>query len=171
MNFIDQVLVTAYLKTRDETAFRLLYNRHAQSIWSMAMKLTEGNAHESEEMVQDTWLRAIAGLPSFEWKASLRTWIIKILINRWREIKRKRKLVALEEIHLPSSNHETGINDTRNIIASLPEGYQAVLLLHDLEGYKHEEIALMLDIAPGTSKSQLHQARKAVRKLIQKDNY
>ena len=170
MNFIDKALVTTYLKTRDETTFRLLYNRHTQSIWNMAMKLTAGNAHEAEEIVQEAWMRAITGLPSFEWKSSLRTWLIKIMINCCREMKRKKAPVTLEETHLEPVNNTISINDTKQIIDLLPEGYQAVLLLHDLEGYKHEEIARMLDIAPGTSKSQLHQARKAFRKLIHKEN-
>lgn len=170
MKFIDQALVTTYLRTRDETTFRLLYSRHAQALWNMAMKLTAGNTPKTEEMVQDTWLRVITGLPSFEWKSSLRTWMIKILINRWREMNRKKSEVALEEAHLLSDHHAIRINDTQPVIALLPEGYRTVLLLHDLEGYKHEEIALMLDIAPGTSKSQLHQARKAFRKLIHKEN-
>lgn len=125
---------------------------------------------KAEEMVQDTWLRVITGLPSFEWKSGLRTWMIKILINRWREINRKKSEVSLEEAHLQSDHQTIKINDTQQVMSLLPEGYRTVLLLHDLEGYKHEEIARMLDIAPGTSKSQLHQARKAFRKLIQKEN-
>ena len=169
MKFIDQALVTTYLRTRDETTFRLLYSRHAQALWNMAMKLTAGNTAQAEEMVQDTWLRTIQGLTLFEWKSSLRTWMIKILINRWREINRKISEVPLEEHHLHSNPHAIKINDPRPVIALLPEGYRTVLLLHDLEGYKHEEIARMLDIAPGTSKSQLHQARKAFRHLIQKE--
>lgn len=170
MNFIDQALVAVYLKTRDETTFRLLYSRHAQALWNMAMKLTAGNTPKAEEMLQDTWLRAITGLPSFEWKSSLRTWMIKILINRCREMNRKKSEVVLEEAHLQSDHNAIRINDTQQMMALLPEGYRTVLLLHDLEGYKHEEIAQMLEIAPGTSKSQLHQARKAFRKLIQKEN-
>lgn len=170
MKFIDQALVTTYLRTRDETTFRLLYSRHAQALWRMAMKLTAGNTPKAEEMVQDTWLRVITGLPSFEWKSGLRTWMIKILINRWREINRKKSEVSLEETHLQSDHQTIKINDTQQVMSLLPEGYRTVLLLHDLEGYKHEEIARMLDIAPGTSKSQLHQARKAFRKLIQKEN-
>lgn len=170
MNFIDQALVTTYLRTRDETTFRLLYSRHAQALWNMAMKLAAGNTSQAEEMVQDTWLRTIIGLSSFEWKSSLRTWMIKILINRWREMNRKISEVPLEESHMQSHAHTIKINDPQPLMALLPEGYRTVLLLHDLEGYKHEEIARMLDIAPGTSKSQLHQARRAFRNLIQKEN-
>jgi len=170
MNWIDRVLVTTYLQSKDETSFRLLYSRHAQPLWNMAMKLTGGHIHESEEIVQDTWMRAIQGLDKFEWRSSLRTWLIKITINRWREMKRIKSFVALEDIELSSEPYSIEINDTHQIIALLPEGYKTVLLLHDLEGYKHEEIAELLDIAPGTSKSQLHQARKAFRNLIQKEN-
>jgi RNA polymerase sigma-70 factor, ECF subfamily len=170
MNFVDKALVTVYLQTQDETTFRLLYARHAQALWNMAMKLTAGNGSKAEEVVQDTWFRAITGLPSFEWRSSLRTWMIKILINRWREMNRKKSEVVLEEAHLQSDQNAIILNDTQRVVALLPEGYRTVLLLHDLEGYKHEEIARMLDIAPGTSKSQLYQARKAFRELIQKEN-
>lgn len=170
MNLIDRVLVSAYLKSRDETSFRMLYSRHAPALWNMAMKLAGGDKHLAEEIVQDTWMRALQGLDKFEWRSGLRTWLFKISINRWREIQRKKSAVALEDIHLSPEPYSIGENDTHKIVALLPEGYQTVLLLHDVEGYKHEEIALLLDIAPGTSKSQLHQARKAFRNLIQKEN-
>lgn len=170
MNLIDRVLVSAYLKSKDETSFRMLYSRHAPSLWNMALKLTGGEKHLAEEIVQDTWMRALRGLDKFEWRSGLRTWLIKISINRWREMQRKKSAVALEDIHLSPESYPTAETDTYKIVALLPEGYQTVLWLHDVEGYKHEEIAHILDIAPGTSKSQLHQARKAFRNLIQREN-
>jgi len=170
MNLIDRALVTAYLQSKEEASFRLLYSRHAKPLWNMAMKLTNGDTHQAEEIVQDTWMRAIQGLDKFEWRSSLRTWLLKISINRWKENRRKETTIGLEDVATNADPYATSAYDTHKIVALLPEGYQTVLLLHDLEGYKHEEIAQLLDIAPGTSKSQLHQARKAFRKLIQKEN-
>jgi len=170
MNFIDRALVSAYLHSKEETSFRLLYSRHTKSLWNMAMKLTNGDMHQAEEIVQDTWMRAIQSLDKFEWRSSLRTWLIRICINRWKENRRKVSTIGLEDVANNATTYSVSSYDTFKIVALLPEGYQTVLLLHDLEGYKHEEIAQLLDIAPGTSKSQLHQARKAFRNLIQKEN-
>lgn len=169
MNWVDQVLVAAYLKTKDEISFRMLYSRHTRQLWNMAMKLTGGNQQLSEEITQDTWMRAVQALPQFEWRSGFRTWLIKICINRWREEKRKKTFSEIDDSLLIIQPAESYTGDTEKIIALLPDGYKTVLLLHDLEGYKHEEIATMLDIAPGTSKSQLHAARKAFRNLIQKE--
>jgi RNA polymerase sigma-70 factor (ECF subfamily) len=170
MSFIDRALVTVYLQSKDEASFRLLYSRHTKSLWNMAIKLTRGNTHQAEEIVQDTWIRAVQALDKFEWRSGLRTWLIKIVLNRWKEETRKNEFMALQDVTEFTEPYSSAAYDTQKIVNQLPAGYQAVLLLHDLEGYKHEEIARLLDIAPGTSKSQLHQARKAFRNLIQKEN-
>jgi RNA polymerase sigma factor (sigma-70 family) len=170
MNLIDRALVTFYLQSKDEASFRILYSRHTKSLWNMAIRLTHGNTHEAEEIVQDTWIRALQGLDKFEWRSGLRTWLIKITINRWKEEKRKKAVIVLEDVAATTEPYSAAAYDTHKIVSQLPIGYQTVLLLHDLEGYKHEEIAQLLDIAPGTSKSQLHQARKAFRNLIEKEN-
>lgn len=169
MKWIDQLLVASYQKTRDETAFKLHYHRHATAMWNLAYNMVRGNKSEAEEITQDAWMRAIKGLEQFEWKSSLRTWLLAIVINRCKESYRKRNehtdLDAIHNTHAISPADELELNDSTRLIQILPEGYRTILILHDLEGYQHHEIAAILDIAPGTSKSQLHQARKAFRKL------
>ena len=172
MNIIDKALVMAYLNTRDEYSFRLLYKRHASAMWNMAFKLCPGDLLAAEEITQNAWMRAVMNLEKFEWRSSLRTWLIGIVINSAREENRTKTLkTSLQpEIVEGLKTEEKQINDTMPLIEKLPEGYRTILLLHDLEGYKHEEIASMLDIAVGTSKSQLHQARKAFRLLYNTHN-
>lgn len=169
MNWIDKLLVASYLKTRDETAFKLLYRRHAKAMWVIAFNMVQGNRPEAEEITQDAWMRAIKGLDRFEWKSSLRTWLLAIVVNRCKEAYRSRKafvdLDAVDNTHSIHPSDELELYDAHQLIRSLPTGYRTILILHDLEGYQHDEIAAILDIAPGTSKSQLHQARKAFRKL------
>jgi RNA polymerase sigma-70 factor, ECF subfamily len=173
MKILDKVLVMAYLQTKDEFAFRLLYQRHAQALWKVAIYQCNGDKVLAEEITQDSWIRAVQGLERFEWRCSLRTWLTKIVINRckehYRAVVHQSGFDGIIE-HIPSSDHEFELRDTLNIVNTLPEGYRTILLLHDLEGYRHDEIAVMLDIAPGTSKSQLHQARKAFRKLFEIQN-
>lgn len=165
MKILDQALVKAYLTTRDEFAFKIIYHRHAQAMWSMAMRLCDGDQSIAEEVTQDAWMRAVQGIEHFEWRSGLRTWLIKIVINRCREHYRsKRVYEPVDAVQDTTPAYE--INDTLKLVDRLPEGYRTILLLHDFEGYKHDEIAQMLDIAPGTSKSQLHQARKAFRTIF-----
>ena len=114
------------------------------------------------------WIRACTRLSKFEWKSSLKTWLTGILINCIREQSKKKREEQLPDdwpasIAMPNGAHL----NLEQAIARLPAGYRDVLLLHDLEGYTHEEIGAVLDINAGTSKSQLHYARKAIRKLME----
>ena len=133
------------------------------------MRLCDSSA-DANDAVQDMWIRACTGLAKFAWKSSLKTWLTGILINCIREQSRKGRN---REDQLPDDWPEriavpngTQLN-LEQAIARLPAGYRDVLLLHDLEGYTHDEIGTVLDINPGTSKSQLHYARKAIRKLME----
>ena len=137
MNIIDKALVMAYLNTRDEYSFRLLYKRHASAMWNMACKLCPGDLLAAEEITQNAWMRAVMNLEKFEWRSSLRTWLIGIVINSAREENRTKTLkTSLQpEIVEGLKTEEKQINDTMPLIEKLPEGYRTILLLHDLEGY------------------------------------
>jgi RNA polymerase sigma-70 factor, ECF subfamily len=170
----DRILVETFLLTRDETVFRLLYRRHEQALWRLALRLSNGNTTVGEDIVQDAWLRAVERLPQFRWESSLKTWLCGFVVNRCREFWKNeqadnRQLLPIEEAYFKtidplSKNHEK--MDLETAFEALPAGYRAVLILHDVEGFKHEEIAVMLDIAVGTSKSQLSRARDALRGLL-----
>jgi RNA polymerase sigma-70 factor (ECF subfamily) len=171
-NLADRRLVSNFLARRDERAFRDLYHRHTPTLYQLGLRLIGWNVHEAEEVVQDTWLRAIEALDGFRWESSLRTWLSGIATNRCRELYRRRarqshELVVeqlVQEIS-PTENFER--LDLEQAIAALPNGYRQVLVLHDVEGYTHEEISRMLEIEVGTSKSQLSRARSSVRERLQ----
>lgn len=168
----DRRLVRNFLALRDEQAFRALYHRHTPTLYQLALRLAGGNVHEAEEAVQDTWLRAIEALEKFRWESSLRTWLSGIAINCCRELYRQRVRQSDERVAEQYEQEDAATNDFAHLdleqaIAALPHGYRQVLVLHDVEGYTHEEISRWLDIAVGTSKSQLARARRSVREALQ----
>jgi RNA polymerase sigma factor (sigma-70 family) len=171
INKADQVLVERFMRTRDEATFRELYRRHTPALYPLALRLVGGSESEAQDAVQDTWLRACKTLHGFEWRSSLRTWLTGILINRVREVNRERGRRSEEELPEDFSKHvsvQPGERiDLEHAIARLPTGYRHVLVLHDVEGYTHEEISARLEINVGTSKSQLYHARKALRAMFQ----
>lgn len=168
IEFEDKILVNTFLLTRSETVFKHIYRKHTLSIYKMALNLTSKNMHAAEEIVQETWIRAVSNLNKFQWNSSFRTWLTGITINCSREYNRRNKSsIPFDQIEdfAVTPVLETRL-DISSALAKLPEGYREVLILHDLEGFKHREIGQLLDISEGTSKSQLFQARKAIQKLL-----
>lgn len=165
----DRDLVAAYLEGRSEAAFRALYRRHASTLWAVALRLSRGVEEDARELVQETWARAAAGLAGFRWESTLRTWLVSIATNCERERARaagRETPTADVEAAAPARPPAAGPVDPIDLaraIDGLPDGYRRVLVLHDLEGYTHEEIGRLLGVAAGTSKSQLHRARARVR--------
>jgi RNA polymerase sigma-70 factor (ECF subfamily) len=171
VNDDDRELVAEFLATRSEPAFRRLYRRHASAIYALLLRLTAGDAARAEDCLQDAWLRAVAGLGRFAWRSSRRTWVRGIAINCWREGWREDRraplrLVEDAEPEVPLAVSPLDVIALERAVAGLPDGYRAVLVLHDVEGFTHEEIAEALGIVPGTSKSQLARARAAVRRSL-----
>ncbi|HEX6175751.1 MAG TPA: RNA polymerase sigma factor [Candidatus Binatia bacterium] len=167
---LDQILVKRFLVYGDEKSFRELYRRYTPALYSLALRLVNGSAPDAQDAIQDTWIRACKSLARFEWRSSLRTWLTGILINRVREFTReyqsRHEENLTEESKLADSTPTEQRIDLEQAIARLPNGYRHVLILHDAEGYTHEEIGVLLDVSVGTSKSQLHHARQAVRALL-----
>ena len=164
----DRRLAARFLATRDEAAFRALYRRHASFLYRFLLQLSGGDATAAEEGVQETWVRAARGLSGFAWRSSLKTWLAGIAIRWWREERR----AASREADLPGEEalppapavrREIDRVDLERAIAALPPGYRRAILLHDVEGYTHEEVAELTGIDVGTSKSQLSRARNALR--------
>lgn len=170
----DLRLVRKFLRTRDERSFRELYRRHTPSLYPLARRLVGGSESDAQDAIQDTWIRACKGLERFEWKSSLRTWLTGILINCVRESNRDRQRRNEEELSEHYLTDTVGQHsdtiDLDQVIARLPTGYRHVLTLHDVGGYTHEEIATLLDITAGTSKSQLYHARKALRSALRQES-
>ena len=167
----DRTLAAAVTGGGDERAFRELYRRHTPVLYPLVLRMLGGDTADAEDVVQDTWMRAVRQLHGFRWESSLRTWLCAIGLNLARETLRRRGRNRAEEwserlgLQLPPVRLGERI-DLERAIARLPDGYRTVLVLHDVEGYTHEEIGRQLRIAVGTSKSQLFDARRAVRSLL-----
>lgn len=164
----DRELVRTFLRTRGEGEFRALYHRHTPALYRMACRL--GTASNADDLVQETWCRAARLMPGFEWRSALLTWLIGILVRCCRETWRANvEFVVLpveaefEEPEIESSS----LLDLEHALGTLPPGYREVLVLHDVEGFTHEEIARALGVVPGTSKSQLARARRMLRRQLE----
>lgn len=152
----------------------------------MALRLTGGKHSDAEDVVQEAWMRAARRLAEFEWRSSLSTWLQSIVINCARERWRIATWTSLDDpgrveteareglrTSHPASGTSHGASeaiDLERAIASLADGYRAVLVLHDVEGYTHPEIAALCGISEGTSKSQLFHARRALRARLSRSS-
>ncbi len=156
----------------DEAAFRRLYRRHTPRLYQLALRLVGGDAAEAEDVVQDTWIKAMGRLETFRWESALGTWLGAISINLAREATRRRsrqrEVPWGDDAEPPAAAPLERLEpvDLERAIAALPDRYRTVLVLHDVEGFTHEEIAAQLGVATGTSKSQLFWARRAARALL-----
>ena len=167
----DRALVDRFLADRDERAFREIYRQHGPALYGFARRLLERDG-VVEDVVQEAWLRAVRRLPSFDGRASLRAWLIGFVVNccreSWRDARRHGTEQGAdnprEDAVQPADSHAERL-DLERALARLAPGYRTVLLLHDLQGMTHEEIGELLEIAPGTSKSQLARARQVLRSL------
>ncbi len=169
----DRDLVASVAGEADERAFRALYRRHTPRLYRTALRITAGDPAEAEEIVHDAWIRAVSRFASFEWRSQLSTWLISIALNCARERRRAGGMLEPLETEPPVTDRELEAApariDVERALARLPPRYREVVVLHELEGYTHEEIAELLGIEPGTSKSQLHHARRRLRTLIRED--
>lgn len=167
----DRELAAAVLDEGDEGAFRALYRRHTPRLLAFVHRVLGRDEAEAEDVVQETWIRACEGLDRFRWDARFSTWLLGIGLNAARERQGKNartttiELERLPEAPGPARDGENRMDLERSIRA-LPDGYRTVLLLHDLEGMKHGEIARRLGISAGTSKSQLFNARRLLRSML-----
>jgi RNA polymerase sigma-70 factor, ECF subfamily len=166
----DQALAEALLHRGEEAAFRQLYARHTPRLYLLVLRIVGGSEHDAEDVVQETWIRATAALEGFRWESAFATWLAGIGINCARALLRRQgRWVALEPADEPwrPPPRDGDRIDLERALALLPAGYRAVIVLHDVEGYTHEEIGERLGIAAGTSKSQLFHARRTLRRLLE----
>ncbi len=159
----------AFLRERSEAAFRALYRLHSPRLYQLALRLSGWREDEAREIVQESWVRAMRKLAEFRWESKLSTWLAGTVVRRACETRRAgREEVPIDE-HLAERAvrvpHELAW-DLERAIAALAPGYRRVLILHDVEGHTHAEIAALLRIEPGTSKSQLFEARRVLRQKL-----
>lgn len=159
------MLVRALRVGRSERAFSVLYDRHTPQAYRTAWRILGGNAHEAEDAIQEAWARALASFDAWSGEAPFGAWFRAIAAHVAVDMVRRDARVGGEPDTQPAVAPEEASDriDLQSAILSLAPGYRAVLVLHDLEGFTHEEIAAQLGITAGTSKGQLFKARRAVR--------
>jgi len=160
----------------DPGAERELYDAHVDRVYRLAFRLT-GERDRAEDCTQETFIRVFDHLHTFQYRSALSTWIISIALsvtlNGLRKTKRlhHRELPWDEAPDLGSVDPDTGPDPDlkarlTRAIDQLPNGYRAVFVMHDVEGYTHEEIGAALGVQPGTSKAQLFRARARLRNAL-----
>ncbi|HVE34605.1 MAG TPA: sigma-70 family RNA polymerase sigma factor [Gemmatimonadaceae bacterium] len=158
----------------DEGALRALWSRHAPHIDIVVRRLVGGDLDLAADIAQEVWIQIFRALPSYRGDSQFSTWAHRIAVNRTLNALRKsRRLASLEtEVTEDSASFEPDTDRSfiaqsiEDAAAKLSPGARAVFVLHDVEGYTHEEIALELGITAGGSKSQLFKARAKLRKLL-----
>lgn len=165
----------------DVQAFEMLYREHVNRVYGLCCRLLNGDVQRAEQATQDAFVRAWERLSSFRGESQFSTWLHRLTVNVvLGEHRLLRRWVTFEETQ-PDSDSEasaaeldaghpqlqTGLRiDLERALAKLPPGARAALILHDVQGYRHDEIARLTGIAVGTSKAQLHRARKLMREWL-----
>jgi len=168
-------------KQGDAESFEVLYGLHKRRVYSLCLRMT-GNTAEAEDLTQEAFMQLFRKIATFRGESAFSTWLHRLTVNIVLMHLRKKGLpeVSLEETLEPQEdgpkkdvgardNVLAGCIDRVNLqrsIESLPPGYRLVFVLHDVEGYEHNEIAGMMGCSVGNSKSQLHKARMKLRELL-----
>jgi len=169
-------------KQGDPECFAALYGLHKRRVYSLCLRMT-GNTAEAEDLTQEAFLQLYRKISTFRGESAFSTWLHRLAVNVVLMHLRKKGLpeVSLEETMEPQQedgpkrdigtrdNVLAGSIDRVNLersIESLPPGYRIIFVLHDVEGYEHNEIAEMMGCSIGNSKSQLHKARMKLRDLL-----
>ena len=159
-------------------AFERIYERYNRRTYSLCLRMT-GNQTEAEDLTQEVFIQLFRKIGSFRGDSAFSTWLHRLTVNqvlmhfRRRSVKNER---TSEDGEMPEQTVRGSANPNKmqvvdrialkNAIAELPNGYRNVFVLHDIEGFEHEEVAKRMGISVGTSKSQLHKARLKLRTLL-----
>jgi len=169
----DQELIGRVL-AGDSSAERALYDAHVDRVFRLVYRMA-GDLDRAQDYTQETFIRAFARLGEFRGEAALSTWLgsiaISIALNGLRKVRRLQdREVALDSVPLMGRMTPEAEPDLKvrlaQAIDDLPDGYRTVFVMHDVEGYTHEEIAYSLGVHPGTSKAQLFRARARLREAL-----
>jgi RNA polymerase sigma-70 factor (ECF subfamily) len=171
-------------KQGDGECFEILYNLHKRRVYSLCLRMT-GNVEAAEDRTQDAFLQLHRKIASFRGESAFSTWLHRIAVNVVLMQLRKKGVgqvsISLEEALEPAEEggpqKEFGCKDQflagsidrlvlERAIENLPPGYRIIFILHDVEGYEHNEIAEMLGCSTGNCKSQLHKARVKLREVL-----
>ena len=159
----------------DVAAFEALYRRHHRRVHGVILRLVGHASARAEDLTQEAFVRAWQALPTFRFESAVSTWLHRMAVNTaLMELRARRSRPqadddedALESLSMPDTAGRAVLGrDLERAVATLPPRARAVLVLHDVEGWKHEEIAAELGMAVGRSKAQLHRARGLLRTRI-----
>jgi RNA polymerase sigma-70 factor, ECF subfamily len=175
---LDELALVERCRQGDLGAFEELYRAHSGRLYSVAYRML-GNANDAEDLLQEIFLSAHRKLESFRGESALGTWLYRLGVNlcldylrsrAGRSIQRTDRLedeASLAEIGSAGLAQRTVMKmDIERALAQLPEGCRTAFVLHDIEGFEHREVAAIMGIAEGTSKSQVHKARLRLRSLL-----
>ena len=159
-------------------AFEMIYERYHRRTYSLCLRMTSSQT-EAEDLTQEVFIQLFRKIGSFRGDSAFSTWLHRLTVNqvlmhfRKRSVKNERTSedgeVPEQAVHGTANQNKMQVVDRialKNAIAQLPNGYRNVFILHDVEGFEHEEVARMMGISVGTSKSQLHKARLKLRGLL-----
>ncbi len=153
----------------DQQAFERLYRAHVARIHSLVRRMVGGEG-DADELVQDAFVRAWQRLSTFRGEAAFGTWLHRLTVNlvlNWQKGRSRGRKLFDDDAQIDAASArrvtpEEGM-DLEAAMQTLPRGAKQIFVLHDIEGFRHEEIAQMLEITSGTSKAQLHRARMLLR--------
>ena len=162
-------------------AFEIIYQRYHRRTYSLTMRMTS-NTSEAEDLTQEVFIQLFRKAGSFRGDSAFSTWLHRLTVNqvlmhfRRRSVKNEKVSddgeMPEQTVHGTANPNKMPVVDRialKKAISELPNGYRNVFVLHDVEGYEHEEVARLMGISVGTSKSQLHKARLKLRGLLIKE--
>ncbi len=171
---IDDSLLVKRAQAGDMDAFETLYNQHIGRVYALCLRMCREGGR-AEELAQEAFVRAWEKLGSFRGESQFSTWLHRLTVNvifgaMRKQGRRSERETAYEDMshleHPTREAHPGTVVDLEAAMATLPDGARNAFILHDVEGYKHHEIAAMTGIATGTSKAHVHRARKLLREVL-----
>ncbi|MDX2033683.1 MAG: RNA polymerase sigma factor [Blastocatellia bacterium] len=164
----------------DMRAFEMLYERHHRRVYSLCLRML-ANATEAEDLTQEVFIQLFRKVGSFRGESAFTTWLHRLTVNhvlmhfrkkgvKYEKTTEEGEIGEIQDIIQSISERPRFVDRIAldKAISELPPGYRTVFVLHDVEGFEHEEVADMLGVSVGTSKSQLHKARMRLRDLLNK---
>lgn len=174
----DDTALVELTRNGDRVAFEKLYRHHRDRIYGLLWRLSGADPALAEDLLQEAFIRAWRKLDGFRGESRFGTWLHRLAVNvalsdRRTRVRRAGRELAMEEAIERTAQGAGDVHagermDLERAIARLPQRARTVLVLYDIEGYKHAEIARMTGMAEGSSKAQLHRARKLVREELEK---
>ena len=180
----SETQLVARAQRGDEEAFAALFETHKRRVYSLCLRMT-GNTAEAEDLTQEAFLQLFRKITTFRGESAFSTWLHRLAVNVVLMHLRKKGLqqISLDEVDTSQDEpvkRDYGDHDRRltgsidrislsRAIADLPPGYRTVFVLHDVEGYEHNEIAEIMKCSVGNSKSQLHKARLKLRDWLRQN--